>query len=70
MITVKELIEKLHTVDPDLVVLVPGYEGGYREVEFSNHVRKLRRDAHDEWYYGPHDEIFDGRPEDFQGIVL
>ena len=70
MITVKELIEKLQTVDPDLVVLVPGYEGGFREAVFSSHVIKLQKDRNDEWYYGPHAEIFDGTPEDFQGIVL
>lgn len=70
MITVKELIEKLQTVDPDLVVLIPGYEGGYREVVFSSHVRSLQKDVHDEWYYGPHDEIFDGTPADFTGIIL
>jgi hypothetical protein len=70
MITVKDLIEKLQTVDPELVVLVPGYEGGFREVVFSNHVIKFQKDRNEEWYYGPHEEILDGRPEDFKGIVL
>lgn len=70
MITVKDLIEMLQTVDPDLVVLVPGYEGGHREVNFDPHVMRMKKDAHDEWYYGNHQEIYDNTPEDFKGIQL
>ena len=72
MITVKDLIEKLQTVDPDLVVLTDGYEGGYREVYFNGHVFKFNKDVHDEWYYGPHERIDgdDDKPGDFKGITL
>jgi hypothetical protein len=30
--TVKELIEKLQQLDPDLRVVTDGYEGGYKDV--------------------------------------
>lgn len=76
MVTVKELIEKLQTVDPNLVVLTPGYEGGFQEVKFNNHVRNFKKDVNTDWYYGPHEEIIrhvesrEGTQEDFQGIVL
>lgn len=70
MITVKDLIEKLQTVDPDLVVLTSGYEGGYREVHFSGDVFEFNKDVHDEWYYGPHERVEDDRHGDFKGITL
>lgn len=70
MITVKDLIEKLQTVDPDLVVLTPGYEGGYNDVEWSDSVREFNKDVYTEWYYGPHGETVVGSKGDFKGIVL
>ena len=68
--TAKELIEKLQTVDPDLVVLTDGYEGGYREVFFNENVREFNRDVYTDWYYGPHEETVAGSKGDFKGIVL
>ena len=70
--TVKELIEKLQTVDPDLVVLTNGYEGGYREVFFNDHVIEFLKDVNIEWYYGPHEQVSDDAlgTGDFKGILL
>jgi hypothetical protein len=70
--TVKDLIEKLQTVDPDLVVLTDGYEGGYREVGFSDYVREFNKDVYSEWYYGPHEQVEDDAlgTGDFKGILL
>jgi len=70
--TVKELIEKLQTVDPDLVVLSDGYEGGYREVFFNECVREFNKNVYTEWYYGPHEEVsYDALGTgDFKGILL
>jgi hypothetical protein len=31
--TIKELIEQLQQLDPDIRVMTSGYEGGYREVD-------------------------------------
>ena len=55
---VSELVKHLSSLDPDLPVLINGYEGGYHELEpgfirvawtFPN--RYLDKD---EWFYGPH----------------
>lgn len=53
---VKELIEKLQTVDPDLYVFVKGYEGGYDYISFDPEVKDIELDVHEEWYYGRHDD--------------
>ena len=51
---VKELIEKLQKFDPELLVMVEGYEGGvdYPEEPYQTPVRLNRND---EWYYGRHE---------------
>ncbi len=54
--TVKELIEQLQTLDPDLRVFTPGYEGGYEDVVSVGNIREIALNYHDEWYYGPHVE--------------
>lgn len=52
---VKDLIAQLQTLDPEMLVLAPGYEGGLKEVE---HVRvtEVALNVNTEWYYGPHEE--------------
>jgi len=52
--TVKELIEQLQTMDPELYVFTDGYEGGYEDVVSVDNVREIALNYHDEWYYGPH----------------
>ena len=47
--TVKELIEQLQTLDPELHVFVSGYEGGYRYVELEDEIMEIALDVHDEW---------------------
>ena len=53
--TIKELIEKLSELDPELHVFVPGYEGGYHYVTISE-PDKFCLNVNSEWYYGPHDK--------------
>ena len=60
--TVSELIERLTTFNPDLRVMVDGYEDGYEDLvtesfqlEASIHLNRF-----DEWYYGPHGECHGG----------
>ena len=53
--TVKELIEKLQTLDPELHVFVSGYEGGYEDVGISP-IKEIALNYHTEWYYGKHEE--------------
>jgi len=53
--TIKELIKDLSMFDPDLPVLVSGYEGGFKELLPKCIIQeKMIRDYYDAWYYGPH----------------
>ena len=51
---VKDLIDQLQTLDPELLVLGDGYEGGLKELK---HVRvvEIALNVNSEWYYGPHE---------------
>ena len=53
-ITAHDLIQILLHFDPDLEILIPGYEGGFANI---HGVKKenLLTNVNDEWYYGPHD---------------
>ena len=56
---VKELIDLLSRIDPDLDVYRPGYEGGYEDVNnirFEDMVRNYNPE--DEWWYGPHESKY------------
>ena len=54
--TAGNLIQMLLHFDPDKVVCMPRYEGGYEPLKG---VRKetLLKNVNCEWYYGPHDSI-------------
>jgi hypothetical protein len=54
--TIKELIEKLSELDPELHVFVPGYEGGYHYVDVSKS-DSFCLNVNKEWYYGPHETV-------------
>jgi hypothetical protein len=54
--TVKELIAELQTLDPDLHVFTPGYEGGYEDVVSVGDIKEIALNYHTQWYYGPHVE--------------
>jgi hypothetical protein len=56
---IKELIEILSTLDPNLRVVTSGYEGGYDDIEWplgknTPNVINLALNVHPEWYYGNH----------------
>ena len=55
--TVKELIEQLQTLDPDLHVFVQGYEGGYNHAGPIGNILEIALDVHEEWYYGRHEDV-------------
>jgi len=51
---VKDLIEKLQAIDPELMVVRSGYEGGVTEAtEVDVQIAALY--IHKEWYYGEHE---------------
>jgi hypothetical protein len=71
--TVKELIEQLQTLDPDLHVFTPGYEGGYEDVVSVGNIVEVALNYHDEWYYGPHVEAEDEHRDGYtivKGVIL
>jgi hypothetical protein len=51
---VKELIEYLQTIDPELKVFVKGYEAGFNDVNTINH-EEMVLNMNNIWYYGKHD---------------
>lgn len=53
---VKELIERLQTLDPELMVVRPGYEGGVTEVDYTA-IITVALNVNEEWYYGEHEQI-------------
>jgi len=71
--TVKELIEQLQTLDPDLHVFTPGYEGGYEDVVSVGNIVEVALNYHDEWYYGPHVEAEEEHKDGYtivKGVIL
>lgn len=67
---VKELIEKLETLDPELHVFVYGYEGGYDFVHLDPEEKSVALDVHKEWYYGKHDDAEEHHESVVKGVVL
>jgi len=57
--TVKELIEELQTFDPEKMVVIAGYEGGFDEVHDADEIR-LKLNVHTASYYGKHEQHDDG----------
>ena len=53
---VKELIEKLQELDPNLPVLVDGYEGGCNDLKELSEIEVIR-DVNTQWYYGTHEKV-------------
>jgi hypothetical protein len=63
MMTVAELIEELNKLPQDMLVLVPGYEGGYDNAEVCRNTAVLLNDNWDgqekiSWYNGRHSTSF------------
>ena len=63
---VKDLIEHLKLINPELMVVRPGYEGGVTEV---NHVTiiPVALNVNEEWYYGEHEQIDEFSNKDHKG---
>jgi len=62
-VKVGELIDLLKDCDPDLMVVVDGYEAGLTELSHINHARlQLNAPENKAWYYGPHEHMDDEIP--------
>ena len=57
---VKELIELLSQMDPELMVVIKGYEGGVDEMD-KFEMCDIELNVNTEWYYGKH-EILEKEP--------
>lgn len=70
---VKQLIEKLSSLDPELDVLSNGYEGGYKDIEIIVE-NEFIKNYYNVWYYGPHEIVNDiiGNIEGsrFKGVII
>jgi hypothetical protein len=55
---VKQLIEELQKHDPEMIVIVRGYEDGVNEASTSTKT-KIKLNVFSEWYYGKHDRVSD-----------
>ena len=56
---VKELIEKLSQLDPELMVVVAGYEGGVDEMD-KFELCNIELNVNTQWYYGKHEILENG----------
>jgi hypothetical protein len=55
---VKELIQKLSEQDPEMKVVVQGYEGGFDEVESFHQVPMIKnKHKQDKWWDGEYSEV-------------
>lgn len=53
---VKDLIAQLQTYDPDIMVVVSGYEGGVEEA-WGTSEHTIALNVNEDWYYGSHELI-------------
>lgn len=54
--TIRELIDRLKSFDPETELFVKGYEGGWDKAE-TVFDAELILDAYEEWYYGRHEMV-------------
>ena len=60
IMTVQTLIDALQKLDPDKMVVVAGYEGGYDEADDVLDVRLKSNANANCWYYGDHEADING----------
>ena len=56
---VKELIELLSQMNPELMVVIGGYEGGVNEIK-KYKLCNIELNVNTEWYYGKHEILAEG----------
>jgi hypothetical protein len=67
---VKELIETLSQLDPELMVVVAGYEGGVDEMD-KYELCDIELNVNDEWYYGKHEVLSNkDKPENKDSTIV
>lgn len=66
---VKELIEALGTFDPELKVVVDGYEGGYDDLDVPEIVG-IKIDPSAEWYDGKYTYVGLGEKSEESAVYI
>lgn len=68
---IRELIEKLQKFDPELPVMVEGYEGGI-DVPEEPYQTPIKLNVHEEWYYGKHEvaHVTDTEKADSVAVII
>jgi hypothetical protein len=68
---VKQLIEMLQQFDPEMLVMVQGYEGGIDAPE-KLYQTAIRLNVHEEWYYGKHEvhHVTDTEKADCEAVII
>ena len=68
---VKELIGQLQKFDPELLVMVQGYEGGIDAPE-KPYQTPIRLNVNEEWYYGKHEvhRVSDTVKADCEAVII
>ena len=67
---VKELIETLSQMDPELMVVVAGYEGGVDEMD-KYELCDVELNVNTEWYYGKHEILEKGeKPKNKDSTIV
>ena len=67
---VKELIETLSQMDPELMVVIIGYEGGVDEMD-KYELCDVELNVNTEWYYGKHEILEKGeKPKNKDSTIV
>ena len=66
---VGELIKKFQQYDPEMMVVINGYEGGYSAIKVLSEV-DLMLNINKEWYYGPHEIALTVDEGDCKAILI
>lgn len=65
--TVQELIEKLQSHPPEMLVVVDGYEGGFEDPVLKTKTVSFKKEYP---YGGSHSEASEAFPEDDEGFLV
>lgn len=66
---VKDLIKQLQLYNPEQMVVIHGYEGGYDEIEEILQIN-LKLNVNEAWYYGKHESADDNEDFDCNAVYI
>ena len=67
---VKELIDHLQTLDPELRIFTKGYESGFDDIVIEPTTSHFELYKETEWYYGPHNKVKEPSSDTVPAIVI